>query len=173
VLLPTGIVTAERTLFLPSIGAMFAVGGIGAWVVERIRPTLRTLVTAAACGLVALGVYRSNLRHQIWSDQFKLWYVTANTDAPRSFRAHEAMAELLSFKESISTAGIYLIPFFKHISRILKLHSILSWSATANTPTPFSLAAVAISSGDMPPSECKECTCKSAYFILRFIPPHR
>jgi len=43
--------------------------------------------------LTAVGIYRSNVRHQVWSDQFTLWYHTANVDAPKSFRAHEALAE--------------------------------------------------------------------------------
>jgi hypothetical protein len=93
VLLPTGIVLAERTLFLPSIGAFFALGGLLAFVLERIRRPLRVAVAGLTATLLALGIYRSNLRHQVWSDQFKLWYVTANQDAPRSFRAHEAMAD--------------------------------------------------------------------------------
>ena len=43
--------------------------------------------------LLVLGEYRSTTRHSVWSDQFNLWYQTANVDAPRSFRAHEALAE--------------------------------------------------------------------------------
>lgn len=93
VLLPTGIVLAERTLFLPSIGAMLAVASLGAYVAARIRRPLRTAIVMVTVLLVTLGIYRSNLRHPVWSDQFKLWYVTANEDAPKSFRAHEAMAE--------------------------------------------------------------------------------
>jgi len=93
VLLPTGIVLAERTLFLPSIGVFFALGGLVAFVLERIRRPLRVAVAGLTAALLALGIYRSFLRHQVWSDQFKLWYVTANHDAPTSFRAHEAMAD--------------------------------------------------------------------------------
>lgn len=94
VLLPTGIVLAERTLFLPSIGVMFAVGGLGAFLVARIHGPLQSAVKIALVGVIALGIYRSNLRHLVWSDQFKLWYVTVTEDAPRSSRAHEALADL-------------------------------------------------------------------------------
>jgi tetratricopeptide (TPR) repeat protein len=93
VLAPTGILLAERTLFLPSIGAMIAIGGIGAWVLERVGAPIARLVALMAALLVGVGIYRSNVRHQIWSDQFTLWYHTANVDAPKSFRAHEALAE--------------------------------------------------------------------------------
>ena len=93
VLAPTGILLAERTLFLPSIGAMIALGGIAAWVLDRVGGSVARLVGVTAAVLTAVGIYRSNVRHQVWSDQFTLWYHTANVDAPKSFRAHEALAE--------------------------------------------------------------------------------
>lgn len=93
VLVPTGIILAERTLFLPSIGAMIALGGVAATVLPRIRVPLRRWMALTAAVLVAAGIYRSNLRHRVWVDQITLWYRTANLDAPKSFRAHEALAE--------------------------------------------------------------------------------
>ena len=93
VLAPTGIILAERTLFLPSLGAMLVVGGIIEWTAGRVGLPVRRLVGLTIGGLLALGIYRSNLRHQVWRDQFTLWYQTATVDAPRSFRAHEALAE--------------------------------------------------------------------------------
>ena len=93
VLVSTGIVLAERTMFLPSIGAMLALGGFGAWLLERGGARLRVGLTAAAGALIILGVYRSTTRHPVWSDQFTLWYRTANVDAPRSFHGHEALAD--------------------------------------------------------------------------------
>ncbi len=94
VLVPTGIVLAERTLFLPSIGAMIALGGFGALLLEGVHPD-RKLILATITGLlVILGVYRSTTRHPVWSDQFNYWFVTANHDAPLSYRAHHALAEM-------------------------------------------------------------------------------
>jgi len=93
VFVPTGIMLAERTLFLPSIGAMIALGGVMAPVLSSVRVPLRRVIGLTAAVLIAVGVYRSNLRHGIWLDQFTLWYRTANVDAPKSFRAHEALAE--------------------------------------------------------------------------------
>jgi tetratricopeptide (TPR) repeat protein len=93
VLLPTGIVLAERTLFLPSIGAMITLGGVGALLLERAGSSARLALAGLVSALLVLGVYRSSDRQSVWSDQFNLWYPTANVDAPRSFRAHEAMAE--------------------------------------------------------------------------------
>lgn len=94
VLVPTGVVLAERTLFLPSVGAVIALGGLGALLLERAEPRGRAGLAIIVSMLLILGVYRSAARHPVWKDQFTLWYVTANEDAPRSFRAHHALAEL-------------------------------------------------------------------------------
>lgn len=93
VLVPTGIVLAERTLFLPSIGAMLVLGGLAALLLERASASTRIALASATGILLVLGAYRSTTRHPVWSDQFNLWYQTATVDAPRSFRAHEALAE--------------------------------------------------------------------------------
>jgi hypothetical protein len=93
VLAPTGIMLAERTLFLPSIGALIALGGVGALLLERAGPLTRLGLATATGTLLILGEYRSTTRHPVWSDQFNLWYQTANVDAPKSYRAHEALAE--------------------------------------------------------------------------------
>lgn len=93
VIVSTGIVLAERTMFLPSIGAMLALGGLGAFLLERGGARLRVGLAAAAGALIVLGLYRSTTRHPVWSDQFTLWYRTANVDAPKSFHGHEALAD--------------------------------------------------------------------------------
>jgi hypothetical protein len=94
VLVPTGIVLAERTLLLASVGVVLAVGGLGAFLVERASPAARLLLASAVGALLILGVYRSTTRHPVWADQFGLWYETANRDAPKSYRAHHALAEM-------------------------------------------------------------------------------
>ncbi len=93
VLVPIGIVLAERTLFLPSIGVMIALGGLGALLLERAASSARLGLAVTTGVLLVLGAYRSTTRHPVWSTQFNLWYQTANVDAPKSFRAHEALAE--------------------------------------------------------------------------------
>lgn len=93
VLVPTGIILAERTLFLPSLGAVIALAGAGQLLLERATARRKGMLAVAVGILLILGTFRSNTRHQVWSDQFTLWYQTANEDAPRSFRAHEALAE--------------------------------------------------------------------------------
>jgi hypothetical protein len=92
VLVATGIMLAERTLFLPSIGAMLMLGSIGALALDRGSARVRTLLALATGILAVLGTLRSATRHTTWNNAFRLWYRTANFDAPQSFRAHEALA---------------------------------------------------------------------------------
>jgi hypothetical protein len=93
VLMPTGILLAERTLFLPSVGAMLALGALAMILAERATPRARLVLAGLFGAALVAGMIRSNSRHPVWHDQFGLWYKTANEDAPRSFRAHEALAE--------------------------------------------------------------------------------
>jgi hypothetical protein len=94
VLVPTGVVLAERTLFLASVGAMLALGGLGSLVLDRTAGSARVLLASATGLLLVLGANRSAARHPDWSDMFNYWYVTANRDAPRSFRAHHALGDM-------------------------------------------------------------------------------
>ncbi len=94
VLIPTGIVLAERTLLLPSVGAMLALGGLGKILLEKAGETRQLVLAGVVGALLILGVARSTTRHPVWADQFGLWYDTANRDAPRSYRAHHALAEM-------------------------------------------------------------------------------
>jgi hypothetical protein len=93
VLVPIGIILAERTLYLPSVGAMLMLGAVGAFALERVTSQGRIALGAAAAALLLAGIITSAGRHPVWHDQFGLWYKTANEDAPLSFRAHEALAE--------------------------------------------------------------------------------
>ena len=104
VLVPTGIVLAERTLFLPSVGAMLVLGGLGALLLERASATTRVLLGSVTGLLLVLGTYRSATRHPDWSDMFNYWYVTANRDAPRSFRAHHALGEMYLLADAYGPA---------------------------------------------------------------------
>lgn len=98
VLVPTGIVLAERTLFLPSVGFVLCLGALAASALPHLRTSaLRHLGTALTALLLSLGIYRSYTRHPDWSDQFTLWYRTATVDAPLSYRAHHALAEMYGF----------------------------------------------------------------------------
>ena len=104
VLVPTGVVLAERTLFLPSVGAMLLLGGLGALALDRASASTRVLLASVTGLLLVLGVYRSATRHPDWSDMFNYWYVTANRDAPASFRAHHALGEMYLLADAYGLA---------------------------------------------------------------------
>jgi hypothetical protein len=95
VLLPTGIVLAERTLFLPSVGFLLAVGGFVAWAVATRGVSLVKPLAYATGVLVLAGVIRSAVRQRDWQDHYTFWATTAE-DTPLSYKGHYAYGELLS-----------------------------------------------------------------------------
>jgi tetratricopeptide (TPR) repeat protein len=95
-LLPTGIVLAERTLFLPSIGFLLACGGVAQFLLagrENPRPLARLLLGVTG-SLVVLGMVRSAIRHPDYRNQVSYWAKSVE-DAPLSYRAHHANAQIL------------------------------------------------------------------------------
>jgi hypothetical protein len=88
-LFPTGIVVAERTLMLPSVGIVIAAGDLGWWAWSSVdRPVLRRGLLAVAGLLLALGVARSMSRSRVWHSTQEL-FVQMPLDSPRSFRAYK------------------------------------------------------------------------------------
>ncbi|MHB8839402.1 MAG: hypothetical protein ACYC7F_10665, partial [Gemmatimonadaceae bacterium] len=93
VLLPTGILLAERTLYLPSAGAMLVVAyGMDAlWVrLQALRSPLRALVPAACLAALVFGVVRSTLRNPFWHDTDTAFELMA-AESPFNFKAHYAL----------------------------------------------------------------------------------
>ena len=88
-LIPAGFIIAERTLLLPSVGAMLAVGSAVPWIYARFEG--RRLPQYAAAGalllLVGLGIARSATRNRVWRDNETLFRQQV-IDSPRSYRAH-------------------------------------------------------------------------------------
>lgn len=94
-LIVIGIVVAERTLLLPSVGFVLAIGASVAlagarW--HRLHPTARRLGRAVGLCLVVLGIARSAERVRVWNSQDYLWKRTLE-DAPKSYRAHYYAAQ--------------------------------------------------------------------------------
>ena len=84
-IIPTGVMLAERTLFLPSIGFLVAVGAVCQRVLAAGRLPTRTtrLALGSACVLlVVLGLLRSAGREAVWNTQH-LQIVPANLPAGR------------------------------------------------------------------------------------------
>jgi hypothetical protein len=92
-LLPAGIVLAERTLLLPSVGAMLIVGAAAVYAVDAVRSRSLNhrrafIVGVAVCGAaIVAGLSRSVLRTRVWRDNETLFH-QAVVDSPRGYRAH-------------------------------------------------------------------------------------
>lgn len=88
-LVPSGILVAERTLMLPSVGAMIAIGSVipGAYAWLEQRRVVRTLAATAVAVLIALGITRSVTRNRDWLDNETL-FRQGIVDAPASYRLH-------------------------------------------------------------------------------------
>lgn len=92
-IVPAGIVLAERTLFLPSVGAMLVLGGTLVALANELRSRNRltpaVLRASAALGavLILVGAVRSWQRTTVWKDNNTLFH-HAVIDAPMAYRAH-------------------------------------------------------------------------------------
>jgi hypothetical protein len=108
----TGFVLAERTLFVATAPAMLAV----AFVVMRIMPPLpalspvaRRLVGSAVAALLLVGVIASAMRQRVWHDNASLFEQTVR-DAPTSSNARLYYATTLfeqgKFREAFDELGL-------------------------------------------------------------------
>jgi len=100
VLVPTGIVTAERTLFMPSVGVMLAGAVAALWLFETTERRGRTALVATCGLLLALGVGKSVLRQRVWQNNDVLFDATVR-DVPTSYRAHLLRGRNLALKKRL------------------------------------------------------------------------
>jgi len=86
----TGVILAERTLFLPSAGAMLAAGtglaSLLAWLKAR-RSSMRRVVLAGVGVLAMAALVRTMERQRVWRSQ-EAFFDRLLADAPTSYRAH-------------------------------------------------------------------------------------
>lgn len=94
---PTGILLAERTLFLPSVGAALAAGVAITWVMERVdaAPRVRRAAFSAGAAILLAGMVRSALRQPAWRDG-DAFVSHLLVDAPRSYKVHWIQAHRLA-----------------------------------------------------------------------------
>jgi hypothetical protein len=95
--IPTGFLLAERTLFLASAAVMLCVG----WVATRLVPDFaklaevpRRVTLTAIAGVLLMGVVASAMRQPVWRDNETLFTQTV-TDMPENYRARMAFAAVL------------------------------------------------------------------------------
>ena len=103
VLLPTGIVTAERTLFLPSVGVVLVAAVTMLYLLDGAERRTRVAVAGLAGLLLALGLGKSIVRQRVWHDNDILFDTTVK-DAPLSYRAHLLRGRNLAVKKRLREA---------------------------------------------------------------------
>jgi tetratricopeptide (TPR) repeat protein len=84
----SGVLLTERSLFLPSVGAAFALGGMLAVIGDRSWVRM----IAAVC--IIAGALRSAIRQPVWHDDHTL-FASGVADAPRDYYAHYLWADQL------------------------------------------------------------------------------
>ena len=89
-LFASGIALAERTLYLPSVGAMIVVG----WLLERLAERRFRAAVAIAASAAVLLAARTWSRTPTWVDS-RTWLATLLEDHPESYKAHFYYAQLL------------------------------------------------------------------------------
>jgi hypothetical protein len=79
----SGVTLAERSLYLPSVGAMLALGlGCDALLKQR-----KALALGAAAAVLVAGALRTWTRTPVWRDD-RAYVITLLVDHPESYRAH-------------------------------------------------------------------------------------
>jgi len=88
---PAGVLLAERTLYLPSVGLAFVAAGVVSWTARERRASLGMLLvtTAVVCGAF---IVRTVLRNPSWMSSFTV-VTTLGEEHPESFRAIWARAK--------------------------------------------------------------------------------
>ena len=99
VLVPSGVVLAERTLYLASAGVCLALGSLWS-LFHRERPRAAVAVLTLAVGL---GAVRSYTRSEIWRDDDTFFHQLV-LDAPGSYRA-DWVGGMLSYMAGDSAKG--------------------------------------------------------------------
>jgi tetratricopeptide (TPR) repeat protein len=124
-IVPAGIILAERTLFLPSVGAMLVVGDLALWLAPRVRiPRARYASLAAVVVLLALGIGRSTSRTKVWHDDARV-FQQGVADAPESYRAYYMLGNWYLNTNQIAQAqdaywkGLRLFPYDPYMTYAL------------------------------------------------------
>lgn len=106
-LFPTGVLLAERTLYLPSVGIAFVAAGVVSWT-ARERGTSLVVLLVGAGVLCSAFVVRTVLRNPSWMSTFTM-LTTLGEEHPESVLAIRARAQGLdAVGEYEEAAGYYL-----------------------------------------------------------------
>jgi protein O-mannosyl-transferase len=100
VLFASGVVLAERTLYLPSVGAAVVAG----WVAERILEVRPRAVVALAAAVFCGFAVRTWTRTPFWHDK-KNFLIQAVAEQPESERAHYMVCTLFTLEGKFAEAA--------------------------------------------------------------------
>lgn len=103
VVVPTGVILAERLLFLPSFGFCIAVSGMIVFAAKRSGGRERRMLVGALTVVALVAGIRSMLRARVWKDN-DVFFAQMLKDAPDSFRVHWAIG-VRAFERGDSTLG--------------------------------------------------------------------
>ena len=99
VLFPSGVVLAERTLYLPTVGAAIVAG----WVFERAIAARPRAVIAFATVLFAAFAVRTWTRTPFWHDK-RNFLMSEVSEQPESYRAHFTVCVLMLLERKYDIA---------------------------------------------------------------------
>jgi hypothetical protein len=100
VLFPSGVVLAERTLYLPSVGAAMVAG----WIAERVLAARPRAVAVFATALFAAFAVRSWTRTPFWHDK-RHFLIQEVSEEPESYRAHFTVCVLMALEHNFSVGA--------------------------------------------------------------------
>lgn len=112
-IVPAGFVTAERTLFFPSVGVVLVAGAIVEQVALRARRTEQWTLATAVSLLLVLGLARSVDRQKAWKDNDTIFLQTVR-DQPNGYRAHFMYGRYLALHDRPREMEVE----FKHALRL-------------------------------------------------------
>jgi tetratricopeptide (TPR) repeat protein len=96
-LIPMGTIMAERLLYLPAIGFSICLTLALYSLSQRLH---QPAIAAVLLCLIAVGLgARTHVRNADWKDDLTFWSVAVQT-APRSFKSHTVLAEVLDLDHS-------------------------------------------------------------------------
>jgi hypothetical protein len=122
-LVTTGILLAERTLLLPSVGVVLGAGLVASRAWERLRTApapLRRVAAGALAGLLALGAVRSALRQPLWLDTPTV-LAQLTKDAPLNYRAWLMYGGVLRQRGKVEPARAAMLraaSLYRHDGRV-------------------------------------------------------